>query len=1733
MKRVRNHVLVFFLMLPSLAHANMLRNPSMNGDFQDGVAEYWQVGGAGHFFKGDQSRDAGGSSQLILQTESSQAAYLYQRVDELNPGESYKLSAWFKPDMAVACSTSYLQGEATVECSIGADTTGGSDPNNVSNWMTVQTDVTECEGCPEEEWFQIRTSFTPDSTSATVFIRVKGSSWGICLEGDELRDVLSLTACYVDDVVVSGRVIPGLPLTVTITPAEAVRLGAQWRVDGGKWLDSQETARNLSPGYHRIEFAEIPLWERPESFSIRLIEDCVETAVGTYEQVKFFPVGQISPQTVWHGETLRFMVAPDEPGHGHQPNLLSAGPMPEGEVSWDPAWWTFSYQPHPQDKWPFSATFGSTGPETEPDQLQQTVEICPVPILPDEEDALGMEPNHPVPDPASRDYTFVAEVDNDEPEPFNCETRPTRSVTISAKTLVLEAGTWPYDSYNDCKHIKTMEIFAETLIIRSPLNLPQTTVTIGARELRFEDPPGAAVQACINTTPDSLTTRPAGTQGTNGKDGLEAGDILLFVESFHSGSTLDTRFILKGGNGQAAGEGRDGRDGTKMKTLWGEDPEHTVYIEVQDLDTREVLERYGVEGWPGDGEPAVRPGKPGEGGSGGLLVSNLEVGAFGDFAGGLAGAKASDRVGGKAGTPTHACWYLVLRWFGADIWEEWECRDFSDGAGAAAPDANSPIGPTGHFQRLDRPAFWLTSEALRMILAHAKDTYLYGHFDEAREILQEYKDLLEIHMASPWWDDWLEEQQYELESIYNEIMALLHRIDNNLDYFGNPAGWVPMLSFEVNKLMFEAEIEHAIDVLYLTYWIRNEANDIEDMLDALETAQDQLWTEIEQYKSDYNDVVTLIPDLETELLTVSNQEEYMTKYFQNYEQQLVRQAQQNVEERHRVPEWKKFAKVGAAICQVCPVGQPYLAGASIALNMLSDYDSDDPWKTVTSAPQLIGQYEYAKYGESEKAWKEEVDKIELRVLKKDPSDPNAGYDFKRYCRNLTHFSKPIVQAAGTVGQALKKTQVPKGEVEAELDRIRSSSAEFRSVTREVSQLNAQKELLSRQLAEAMQETLNLLEGITHNVLAIDGMNRQAAPANEVLDPQCLMYLDEMERRARERLLKYHYYMAKAYEYRMLQPYPGDLKLHSMFENLKAIAEQTAEAPKTGTEKGRLGPEDFEALKAVYTGELRMVVDTIYSTYAFGRKEADSNDYYDLTAYQIQQLNAGETITINPMDLGFFYSWEEAVRITRIEVEVIDVNVPSEASGKLHSFKLRMEHGGESKLILDGKVSKFRHYTRRDQEPIYWQLNYSTDGDMSYLDVEDRSAASDSMLAVLLTLPGGDIPSSDKIMFYSRPAGWSDIHITKRDHPYNIADIDLTRVRLKISYDFFERKKDLVELNIVVPEEGLKPYIILDEKDQNGRQDGRGSFRRYYKKGQIVTLMAPERYGSWLFEKWTDGVGRELGPQPTAPTLLWPLDKDTTLCAHYVCEVMLIQGRITTPEGVGIIGATVSAEGGETSLGVTTDDDGFYSLTVPREWSGTVTPSKVGYAFGPADTVYSSVASDQTGQDYAGTGPATLPSPTGLAASDGTYLSRIRVTWDAAAGASHYRVYRSASLYGPSMALSDWQTETVYDDMTPLRGWKYFYRVRSASSETGDQASDYSWYDVGRLSEEAPMADVNGDYIVNSADFALLAERWLATDCGPDNYACGGADIAPETPDGFVNAADLAVLADNWLAGIGD
>jgi len=75
----------------------------------------------------------------------------------------------------------------------------------------------------------------------------------------------------------------------------------------------------------------------------------------------------------------------------------------------------------------------------------------------------------------------------------------------------------------------------------------------------------------------------------------------------------------------------------------------------------------------------------------------------------------------------------------------------------------------------------------------------------------------------------------------------------------------------------------------------------------------------------------------------------------------------------------------------------------------------------------------------------------------------------------------------------------------------------------------------------------------------------------------------------------------------------------------------------------------------------------------------------------------------------------------------------------------------------------------------------------------------------------------------------------------------------------------------------------------------------------------------------------------------------------------ISGYVKDGGGASVEGVLVSADNGGGSY--ITNTSGYYEIIVPYDWSGTVTPNRLGWGFTPSNRSYSNVTADQIDQDF--------------------------------------------------------------------------------------------------------------------------------------------------------------------------
>lgn len=1132
------------------------------------------------------------------------------------------------------------------------------------------------------------------------------------------------------------------------------------------------------------------------------------------------------------------------------------------------------------------------------------------------------------------------------PQLLNYDNNTTYSISlIKAGTLVLDQANDPdflYSQYFDGRtDIASMEIMAETLIIRSPLLLKQTAVKIYARQLRFEN------TGSINTRGDQTFPNQVINAGidnvpfaTSGSDGLSAGTIDVFVAGYTDATgNNNPKFVLTGNNGQAAGRGRHGTDGSFVDYLTGELIfELDCGIFGRDEATYTPPGEYGVIYWrredgtavwgvntfPSDGRPASPAGTPGRGGNGATLttsvLSPIPNGTC-VFGAGQAGAPGTPTLttnqttltahtstticeGGYAGIPNYA---VKIRQWSSDTCTanmgEIARRTSSAGSSFPVPTANA--GAPGSVSRSESRYRWLNPQLLRKIIADSKDDYLQNRLATAEARLQDYNQLLELARAdTSEWAALPQMTRFELRQMQDEMRVLLQQIANHQDYFGNPNGWVPMLSFEVAATLFNQEIDRSLDIIYLSQWIATKQDSAAVTLDALSTARGKLRAEIETAKNDYDTANTTLAGLQGQLQALHSREADLIIELQAADNALHAQAVQE----SRPPDWEigvRFGlKVAATTCKMVPVYQPALGEMGNALSAGSELH-----------PESMSYEQLITFGLGVTSTNLSAVATTLGQEKEGVNTNNLSSTAARITtlQNLSTGGAALSEGIQDMSGFLKRTEAPSTEISAALDKLQKSNPRYTNVVSNIQVLLEEKRLVVDQLLAAINGVASSSDLITRNILSLDGLDVAIGANANLIDARVNAYLKDMERRAFDRLLKYHYFMAKAYEYRLVRPYNGQLDLSGLYNQIQALAGAGTNA----SSKGALTDGQRAALHSVFKDVIADTTEQIYTEYQNNPSTEGSSFSFDLTARELASLNRGEAITLNLVNRGYFPVEEENIRIA-------DIRVLGPAPGGITTtgtygspafVDVCIEHSGLSGVKLDGQVFQFRHYNRSTRNAITWRSRYEPVANI--LSPGPLIAANGSLLRSLL--PG--LATAD-VLLYSRPSAWADLKVWRAGINGSTAfglgstnaPIKLTRVTLQVLYDRTPRAGSPMRKNLDVlaarPVDGTGGFLEDDlmaidfnvsAPDPNGRQNAQGRFLRIYNAGlpATVTVTTQQRYGDLGFFRWMEnGV-----PIGSSPTITVSTTADHRLVAQYV-SLGPIQLGITRTGG----GATLSWQG---------------------------------------------------------------------------------------------------------------------------------------------------------------------------------------------------------------------------------
>ena len=1228
--------------------------------------------------------------------------------------------------------------------------------------------------------------------------------------------------------------------------------------------------------------------------------------------------------------------------------------------------------------------------------------------------------------------------------------RPVRQVTLSGVEIELDEldRSGFLKAYRGQQDIQELHVHADTLVIKTRLHFPQTNVFIYCRELYFE-----GAEACVDTQPVASEYRAS--LDKNGADGVAAGDISLYVQRFASTEAGATKhFRAVGGKGQDPDEGeielsytlrhlpllkkedweslftythRQVGNTTVPAPDWDKYKDYhpaladdkitgIVYAELK-VDGR-IVDKKGTQDSPGTGGKGPTPGRPGGGGPGGDIYSTLrdDLTPYVDVSGGASGAQMTSTKGGAGGSPDVGFWFLFQnkevngKVEFVPVIEEKRTQAGPDGS--AGPAAFKPKGDDGSVKPVDdAPAApWLTPLNLKSALQYAKDALAGGHTGLAREFLMPYLDALDRRPV--------EKKDDAILQLESEAATLADQAIQNVDYFGNPPGWVPMLSLESAVKIYQNILKSSIQEIYTAYYLQKAWQAKADRQEALQSLVGLLTKNTEDTQKSLiatrAEVITTMQELKQLDVEI---EEKLLKPLKVIEERLKKEADYQTDKAARQQIVAAAFKIFGAIAKAIPLPEPYqmAAGAlGTVFDITGEFVAEDGATDKAFAKLKSGVNDfltsntdniieqsgkkldesllYAKkdikllqdkaeaaskekdalqesydknkkehddlvskekkaldvmreklqYGRSRKKemveWMEkefqdfeegqnkklkektgdyqkktnEVKGIEKDIAGKEKKLKESQAAVEKEKKENAKLVKTGIQqakniAAGveTVGKTINELMVSRSQLNSAWDKtlakLVTDDKEFQEVSRQLTALNQRKTTLATQLLGLKTSLKQQTNQISNNLLSVNVLSSQVGSSRDALDPMAFAYMQSVSQEAHQSLMQFLYYVIKAYEYYMVEPWGrSEQGAQKLFESLQNVLEPSDQitglddlnedeqkrlkallSQPVSFKDNMLKPEDFNVLKVVYEKPLRDMGKRLANQLASGagRLLKEAPKAVTLGREELDELNSRirESVVENaiPFSLMRLRQIDQSNEKQRIgNIKVVRVQCKQLGKGYPDTVTFKFSHRGKSVVRAQGRLYAFEPEGGREEErgqrsSVIFTTSGGKTADEDWLIKGDTGILQGKALwqptvdrqeNLLTQFLKSDAGGEAITLSEFRPGVFSDFEMTVEISPPE-RRIELEELRLQITTEAGDAPKGQRIICASTHPELAIP-ITASSKDMSERSGGLGSYTGIF-KDQLspVRISVPASFGKYVHTGWcVDGENKPDGGQ---------------------------------------------------------------------------------------------------------------------------------------------------------------------------------------------------------------------------------------------------------------------------------
>lgn len=608
---------------------------------------------------------------------------------------------------------------------------------------------------------------------------------------------------------------------------------------------------------------------------------------------------------------------------------------------------------------------------------------------------------------------------------------------------------------------------------------------------------------------------------------------------------------------------------------------------------------------------------------------------------------------------------------------------------------------------------WVTPRLFQVQLDRLEDLHMLGKIDAANDMAD---DLTRWAAES---DDEKTEDRFDLDTQLVRLAALRSKLDLKLDFFGNPPGWVPNLSFEVNFEALEEQSEHEVRILLLAKWLESYVKDKDDQKEALDQLIDSEQEMVSLEMNMIENVKGFIPEIKDKIEGIKSDIDEFMEQLADHKNRIKKKYDADQKMKRAVD---AVFNVFDSLIFVLPLkvlAPAIIAREAVAFSMhkplpVADDSGSDAFQSMLNDSEL------------------QEAKKELEALQFIRSDNGSTDSYHSQIADLAERISVEVETA-------IKTQISDSinvsadfEGATEFQRRLEDNVDYQFVFDRLVSLFTQKQIYGDELSYAKLKLEEAQAGMMESIWNLDRLQQQS------VDMVSTEYLSDNLRivasRAKQRLVYYQYVLAKSFEYRMLKP--ARVNYHSD-ELVEKFYEALSDSAKSDDGSHRpMGYEhvDVTSLVSLFSETLRDMTSQILRTLNEERYSVAKSRVYSIefSESQLKAINQHGRLTINLANHGILSAKDRNARVLDISVDAKKSDFKLEGKPKRGHLPVSEFSVGvvpDSYILWKDDRIGFYHRNPRHTSVLPWNFVWQyPDGIVANMPADNASSA--SLLKVL-------------------------------------------------------------------------------------------------------------------------------------------------------------------------------------------------------------------------------------------------------------------------------------------------------------------------------------------------------------------------------------------------------------------